>query len=112
MEEKAVGELDTRRSSVAEVLLIFLRLGLTSFGGPIAHLGYFHDEFVVRRRWLQEKTPISSRSVSSCLGRRAARSVSPSGSPARATRERSRLGSGSRCPRLSHWCCLPMASGR
>jgi chromate transporter len=44
------------RGSVGEVLLVFLRLGLTSFGGPIAHLGYFHDEFVVRRRWLDEKT--------------------------------------------------------
>jgi chromate transporter len=42
--------------SPGEVLLVFLRLGLTSFGGPIAHLGYFHDEFVVRRRWLDEKT--------------------------------------------------------
>lgn len=36
------------------VFLIFLRLGLTSFGGPIAHLGYFRDEFVTRRRWLSE----------------------------------------------------------
>jgi chromate transporter len=42
--------------TVAEVLAVFTRLGLTSFGGPIAHLGYFHDEFVVRRRWLPEKT--------------------------------------------------------
>ena len=33
------------------VFLIFLRLGLTSFGGPVAHLGYFHAEFVARRRW-------------------------------------------------------------
>jgi chromate transporter len=33
---------------------IFLRLGLTSFGGPVAHLGYFRDEFVARRRWLDE----------------------------------------------------------
>jgi chromate transporter len=33
----------------------FLRLGLTSFGGPVAHLGYFHDEFVVRRKWLDER---------------------------------------------------------
>lgn len=38
------------------VFLIFLRLGLTSFGGPIAHLGYFRDEFVVRRRWLSERS--------------------------------------------------------
>ena len=32
----------------------FLLLGLTSFGGPIAHLGYFREAFVVRRRWLSE----------------------------------------------------------
>ena len=42
--------------SVAEVFAVFLRLGLTCFGGPIAHLGYFHDEFIVRRKWLDEKT--------------------------------------------------------
>src|SRR5262249_12638458 len=41
--------------SAFEVLLVFLRLGLTSFGGPVAHLGYFRDEFVVRRKWLDEK---------------------------------------------------------
>ena len=39
---------------VLEVLLVFLRLGLTSFGGPVAHLGYFREEIVVRRRWLEE----------------------------------------------------------
>ena len=38
------------------VFLIFLRLGLTSFGGPIAHLGYFRDEFVTRRHWLSERS--------------------------------------------------------
>lgn len=38
------------------VFLIFLRLGLTSFGGPIAHLGYFREEFVSRRRWLSERS--------------------------------------------------------
>ena len=37
-----------------EVLLVFLRLGLSAFGGPVAHLGYFREEFVVRRRWLSE----------------------------------------------------------
>jgi chromate transporter len=42
------------RSSPLEVLLIFLRLGLTSFGGPVAHLGYFRAEFVERRHWLDE----------------------------------------------------------
>lgn len=36
------------------ILLIFLRLGLTSFGGPVAHLGYFRQEFVSRRGWLSE----------------------------------------------------------
>ena len=38
------------------MFLIFLRLGLTSFGGPIAHLGYFRQEFVSRRRWLSERS--------------------------------------------------------
>lgn len=40
--------------SVAEVFRVFLKLGLTSFGGPIAHLGYFRDELVVRRKWIDE----------------------------------------------------------
>ena len=38
------------------VFLIFLRLGLTSFGGPVAHLGYFRDEFVIHRKWLTENS--------------------------------------------------------
>ena len=38
--------------AVTETFAAFLRLGLTSFGGPIAHLGYFHREFVGRRRWM------------------------------------------------------------
>lgn len=38
------------------VFRIFLRLGLTSFGGPIAHLGYFRDEFVIRRQWLTDRS--------------------------------------------------------
>lgn len=37
-----------------EIFLIFFRLGFTSFGGPIAHLGYFRQEFVERRKWLDE----------------------------------------------------------
>ena len=40
--------------SVAEVFLAFLRLGLTSFGGPVAHLGYFRTAFVVRRKWIDD----------------------------------------------------------
>ncbi len=43
---------DENKTSVGTVFLTFLRLGLTSFGGPVAHIGYFHDEFVVRRKWL------------------------------------------------------------
>jgi len=42
------------RSSAREIFRVFLRLGLSSFGGPIAHLGYFHREFVTRRGWLDE----------------------------------------------------------
>lgn len=45
-----------RPASSWSVFLIFLRLGLTSFGGPVAHLGYFRDEFVTRRRWLSERS--------------------------------------------------------
>ena len=45
----------TRREGTAlEVLWVATKLGLTSFGGPIAHLGYFHDEYVRRRKWLDE----------------------------------------------------------
>lgn len=39
-----------------EVFFVFLRLGCTSFGGPIAHLGYFHDEFVIRRKWFDDSS--------------------------------------------------------
>ena len=49
--EPAVAE---RRGGFLEVLGVFTKLGVTSFGGPIAHLGYFRAEFVERRRWLSE----------------------------------------------------------
>ena len=39
---------------VAEVFMLFLRLGLTSFGGPTAHLGFFREAVVARRGWLDE----------------------------------------------------------
>lgn len=49
--------LDTQRQgSLLEVLWVSTRLGLTSFGGPIAHLGYFHEEYVKHRRWLDEQS--------------------------------------------------------
>ncbi len=41
---------------VLEVFLVFLKLGCTSFGGPVAHLGYFRAEVVAKRRWLSEAT--------------------------------------------------------
>lgn len=46
----------TGRGPRLEILAVSLRLGLTSFGGPIAHLGYFRDAYVVRRGWLDEAT--------------------------------------------------------
>lgn len=49
------GESQTTRGSAGEVFATFLKLGLTSFGGPIAHLGYFRDELVLRRKWIDDK---------------------------------------------------------
>src|SRR4051812_22517067 len=43
------------RGAALAVFLAALRLGLTSFGGPIAHIGYFRREYVERRRWLSER---------------------------------------------------------
>ena len=45
---------DSARGSASEVFRAALRLGLTSFGGPIAHIGYFRRDYVERRRWLDE----------------------------------------------------------
>jgi chromate transporter len=47
-------DADARRGSPFEVLRVFFRLGLTSFGGPVAHLGYFRAELVQKRRWVDE----------------------------------------------------------
>ena len=46
---------ETSGRGVLEVFSVFLHLGLTSFGGPVAHLGFFREEFVTRRRWLGER---------------------------------------------------------
>ncbi len=51
-----VPDADGRRGTPLEVLGVATRLGLTSFGGPIAHLGYFRREYVERRRWLDDDT--------------------------------------------------------
>lgn len=45
----------SKLSLLLEILMVSAKLGLTSFGGPIAHLGYFHDEYVRRRKWLDER---------------------------------------------------------
>ncbi|MBD7908514.1 chromate transporter [Sporosarcina gallistercoris] len=42
--------------SLLEILFVSTRLGLTSFGGPTAHLGYFHEEYVRRKKWMDEKS--------------------------------------------------------
>ncbi|MDR5875911.1 chromate efflux transporter [Halomonas sp. CUBES01] len=47
-------QANSKTSRVSEVFKAFLLLGLTSFGGPVAHLGYFRSEFVARRKWLTE----------------------------------------------------------
>ena len=44
------------KGSSLEVFFVALKLGLTSFGGPVAHLGYFYDEYVGRRKWLTSET--------------------------------------------------------
>ncbi|MCX7792484.1 MAG: chromate transporter, partial [Chloroflexaceae bacterium] len=56
MAEPGVAAASTSAGNLAEVLAVFLRLGLTSFGGPVAHLGYFREEIVARRGWVDEAT--------------------------------------------------------
>ncbi len=53
-EDAEIAAQAQRPGSAAEVFRAFLALGLTSFGRPIAHLGYFHEAFVVRRKWIGE----------------------------------------------------------
>ena len=47
---------DQSQGSFLEVLWVSTRLGLTSFGGPIAHLGYFHEEYVKRKKWIDDQS--------------------------------------------------------
>jgi chromate transporter len=53
--QQALEVTNAKSGSLWEVLRVSTKLGLTSFGGPIAHLGYFHDEYVRRRKWMDEK---------------------------------------------------------
>lgn len=56
MSEPRQGVAAPEQGSPLEVLAVFTRLGLTSFGGPVAHLGYFRAELVERRKWLDDQT--------------------------------------------------------
>ena len=47
--------MNSHPRSLFEVFIAFLKLGLTSFGGPIAHLGFYRETFVVRKKWIDEK---------------------------------------------------------
>lgn len=49
-------ESKSKLRALLEVLAVSTKLGLTSFGGPIAHLGYFHDEYIRRRKWMDERS--------------------------------------------------------
>ena len=53
--EQSQGNRGGARHPVLEVFLVALRLGMTSFGGPVAHLGYFREAFVTRRKWLDDR---------------------------------------------------------
>ena len=53
--DNSVMATGSRRGSVVEVFRVFLGLGLTSFGGPVAHLGYFREAFVVRHKWISDQ---------------------------------------------------------
>ena len=54
--KRALDHPKVQKGSALEVLKVAVRLGLTPFGGPIAHLGYYREEYVIRRNWLDEKT--------------------------------------------------------
>jgi len=56
-----------QKSKNKEILLVFLRLGLTSFGGPVAHLGYFRNEFVERRKGLSDQVDADLIALCQCL---------------------------------------------
>ncbi|MGA8562440.1 MAG: chromate transporter, partial [Pseudolabrys sp.] len=54
MVAKKSNQKGDQSGSPLEVLIAFGKLGVSCFGGPIAHIGYFREEFVVQRRWLDE----------------------------------------------------------
>ena len=75
-ETAASSAVETRQGTAGEVFLVALRLGLTSFGGPIAHLGYYERTYVRQRQCCRRMSmPVSSPCARWCRARRAARSV-------------------------------------
>lgn len=56
MQEVSKGNRRGKLGALLEVLLVSAKLGLTSFGGPVAHLGYFHNEYIRRRKWMDERS--------------------------------------------------------
>jgi chromate transporter len=66
-QEPTLSEPAAARGSAGEVFRVFLKLGMTSFGGPVAHLGYFRAEFVERRRWLSERAYVDLVALSQFL---------------------------------------------
>ena len=96
--------------SPLEVLLVFLKLGVSCFGGPIAHIGYFREEFVVRRRWLDEAAYADLVALCQFLPGPASSQVGFSIGLMRAGyRGGLRPGPASLCPPLSSSSCSPMA---
>lgn len=55
-QEVSKGNQKSKLGALLEVLIVSTKLGLTSFGGPIAHLGYFHNEYIRRRKWMDERS--------------------------------------------------------
>jgi len=98
-----------RSGRAAEVLGAFLKLGLTSFGGPIAHLGYFRAEFVERRQWLDDRSYSDLVALCQFLPGPASSQVGMALGLGRAGWAPWRRGLASRCRRRSRSCSSPSA---
>ena len=100
--------------SPLEVLRVFLKLGSSSFGGPIAHIGYFRQEFVVRRRWLDEQAFVDLVALCQFLPGPASSQVGlfDRADTGRLCAVRSRHGPVSRCRRRLCWFCSRTAPAR
>jgi hypothetical protein len=99
---------DAQTGSPVEVLRAFLKLGLTCFGVPIAHIGYFREEFVVRRKWLDEQAYADL--VALCQRRLRPAKNQPPPCPRRLARRTEVVGR--RAPAAPFWCALCRGSCR